>query len=63
MAKAKTNPVLRAVADGLDPAARGAAARAPDALGAYPQVRMRRPRAHAWSRRLVAETRISYNFV
>jgi len=58
MAKAKTNPVLQAVAEGLDPAARGAAARAPDTLGAYPQVRMRRPRAHAWSRRLVAEARL-----
>jgi porphobilinogen synthase len=58
MAKAKSNPVLRAVTEGLDPAARGAAARAPDTLGAYPQVRMRRNRAHDWTRRLVAEARL-----
>ncbi len=31
---------------------------APDALGAYPQVRMRRNRGDAWSRRLVAENRL-----
>jgi porphobilinogen synthase len=35
------------------------AARAPEALGAYPQVRMRRNRTDAWSRRLVAEARLA----
>ncbi len=59
MAKAKTNPVLRAVTDGLDSGAHAARPRAPDALGAYPQVRMRRTRAHDWTRRLVAEARLS----
>ncbi len=34
-------------------------ARAPGALGAYPQVRMRRNRSHDWSRRLVAESRLA----
>ena len=58
MAKAKTNPVLRAVSDGLDPNARAARARAPETLGAYPQVRMRRNRAQPWTRRLVAEARL-----
>ena len=32
---------------------------APDILGAFPQVRMRRNRASDWSRRLVAENRLS----
>ncbi len=59
MAKAKTNPVLRAVSEGLEPSPRAARARAPDTLGAYPQVRMRRNRAHPWTRRLVAEARLS----
>ncbi len=58
MAKAKTNPVLRAVSDGLDPNARAARVRAPETLGAYPQVRMRRNRAQPWTRRLVAEARL-----
>ena len=34
-------------------------ARRPETLGAYPQVRMRRNRSDAWSRRLVAESRLS----
>jgi len=33
-------------------------ARSPDALGAFPQVRMRRNRSAAWARRLVAESRL-----
>jgi porphobilinogen synthase len=59
MAKAKTNPVLRAVSEGLEPSPRAARTRAPDTLGAYPRVRMRRNRAHPWIRRLVAEARLS----
>jgi porphobilinogen synthase len=67
MAKAKTNPVLRAVADRLEPDARAVRAadsrapeiRAPETLGAYPQVRMRRNRAQPWTRRLVAEARLA----
>jgi porphobilinogen synthase len=47
---------LRAVPG--DPAAKPAA-RAPETLGAYPQVRMRRNRGDAWTRRLVAEHRLS----
>ena len=35
------------------------AAHAPETLGAYPQVRMRRNRSDAWTRRLVAENRLS----
>jgi len=58
MAKAKTNPMLRAVPERLKPDTT-VEARAPEVLGAYPQVRMRRNRAHAWSRRLVAESRLS----
>ena len=54
MAKAKTNPVLRAVTESRAPEAR-----APETLGAYPQVRMRRNRAKPWTRRLVAETRLT----
>jgi porphobilinogen synthase len=34
---------------------------APEALGAYPQVRMRRNRSDAWSRDLVAENRLGLN--
>ena len=45
----RDNPFLRS----------GAPARRPETLGAYPQVRMRRNRSHDWSRRLVAETRLS----
>jgi porphobilinogen synthase len=59
MAKAKTNPILRTVSERPEPDARAAKARAPDVLGAYPQVRMRRNRARAWTRRLVAEARLS----
>ena len=59
MPKAKTNPVLRAVTEGREPGARSATARAPQTLGSYPQVRMRRNRAHDWTRRLVAEARLS----
>jgi porphobilinogen synthase len=33
-------------------------ARAPDALGAYPQVRLRRNRTNPWVRRMVAENRL-----
>jgi porphobilinogen synthase len=58
MAKTKTNPVLRAVSEGLEPNARATRACAPETLGAYPQVRMRRNRAHPWTRRLVAEARL-----
>ena len=36
-----------------------AEARAPETLGAYPQIRMRRNRGSAWSRRLVAEARLT----
>jgi porphobilinogen synthase len=50
--KAKQNPFLRRVPE-------RSTARAPEALGAYPQVRMRRNRGDAWSRRLVAEARLS----
>ncbi len=50
--KATQNPFLRSVSD-------APVARAPEALGAYPQVRMRRNRSDAWSRRLVAEARLS----
>ena len=56
MAKAKHNPLLRAVPEAPAPVAR---AGAPEVLGAYPQVRMRRNRAHDWSRRLVAEARLT----
>ncbi len=38
---------------------RPAQARAPEGLGAYPRVRMRRNRADAWSRALVAEHRLT----
>ena len=52
MAKTKANPFLRSVPD-------KAAPRRPETLGAYPQVRLRRNRTDAWSRRLVAESRLS----
>ena len=53
--KVETNPFLRplARAEGRN------AAKAREALGAYPQVRMRRNRSDAWTRRLVAENRLS----
>ena len=53
---AKSNPFLRAVPEAGDrpPAAQSP----PAALGAYPRVRMRRNRAHAWTRRMVAESRL-----
>ena len=56
MAKAKTSdkPFLRAV-----PSVPRSRAKAPDALGAYPQVRMRRNRSDDWTRRLVAESRLA----
>jgi porphobilinogen synthase len=52
-AKRSQNPFLRAV-----PPRPGARAEAPAALGAYPQVRLRRNRSDDWSRRLVAEARL-----
>ena len=54
IAKARANPFLRDL-----PADSGASAAAPETLGAYPQVRMRRNRSDAWTRRLVAENRLS----
>ena len=51
--KAAPDPVLRAV-----PSAKRSKAQAPETLGAYPQVRMRRNRTDDWTRRLVAETRL-----
>ena len=58
---AKANPYLRAVPGKPERAteARVPEVRAAEALGAYPQVRLRRTRAHTWSRRLVAEARLS----
>ncbi|MGF1609173.1 MAG: porphobilinogen synthase [Kiloniellales bacterium] len=55
MAKPKpaTNPFLRGAPA---PAARP---QAPAALGAYPQVRLRRNRSDDWTRRLVAESRLA----
>ena len=53
--KTRPNPFLRAV-PGVD--APRQAQRAPTAPGAYPQVRMRRNRGDAWSRRLVAENQL-----
>jgi porphobilinogen synthase len=52
MAETKANPFLRSVPERATP-------RLPEALGAYPQVRMRRNRSDTWSRRLVAEARLS----
>ncbi len=52
----KSNIFLRALPDGGE--ARRAP-RAPETLGAYPRVRMRRNRTDAWTRRLVAEARLS----
>jgi len=54
--KPSSNPFLRSLPGG-GAATRGG--RAPEVLGAYPQVRMRRNRADAWTRRLVAESRLS----
>ena len=54
MALAKSNPFLRGL-----PAESDAGARGPQTLGAYPQVRMRRNRSDAWTRRLVAENRLT----
>ncbi len=54
--KAKPNPFLRAVPDETEI---GRTARAPAALGAYPQVRMRRNRSAGWTRALVAESRLA----
>ena len=51
--ESKPNPFLRAVPGGQRPGAR-----APETLGAYPQVRMRRNRGAGWTRRLVAEARL-----
>jgi porphobilinogen synthase len=53
--KRSGNAFLRSLPGGAD--ARGG--RAPAALGAYPQVRLRRNRTDAWTRRLVAESRLS----
>ena len=52
----KSNIFLRALPDGGE--ARRAP-RTPETLGAYPRVRMRRNRTDAWTRRLVAEARLS----
>ncbi len=52
MARPKEHPFLKQV-----PAR--PQARRPETLGAYPQVRMRRNRTDDWSRRLVAESRLS----
>ena len=54
IAKPGANPFLREL-----PSSPGSTARAPEALGAYPQLRMRRNRTDAWTRRLVAESRLS----
>ncbi len=52
---AKPNPFLRTI-----PGDQGAPnPKAPETLGAFPQVRMRRNRVGAWSRRLVAEHRLT----
>ena len=50
--KTKINPFQRSAPAPATP-------RVPETLGAYPQVRMRRNRTHDWSRRLVAEARLS----
>ncbi len=54
--KTKANPFLRAVPDETEI---GRTARAPAALGAYPQIRMRRNRGAGWTRALVAENRLA----
>ncbi len=54
--KAKLNPFLRTVPDESEI---GRTARAPAALGAYPQIRMRRNRGAGWTRALVAENRLA----
>jgi len=51
----KTKPVLRT----LPERQRKSGARAPEALGDFPQVRLRRNRGDAWTRRLTAENRIT----
>ena len=57
MAKPESSNIfLRALPDG---GAARRAPRAPESLGAYPRVRMRRNRTDAWTRRLVAEARLS----
>ncbi|HSR73019.1 MAG TPA: hypothetical protein VLL72_11615, partial [Kiloniellales bacterium] len=54
--KSASNPFLRAVPERT----RETAPRSPEApLGAYPRVRLRRNRSAAWTRRLVAESRLS----
>ena len=57
MATPKNNPktFLRSVPGAEAPAS----ARAPQTLGAYPQVRLRRNRADGWTRRMVAEARLT----
>lgn len=52
--KAATDPVLKAL-----PKRGRAPAKAPETLGAYPQLRLRRNRSDAWTRRLVAESRLA----
>ncbi len=52
MARPKEHPFLKQVPARPE-------ARRPETLGAYPQVRMRRNRTDAWSRRLVAESRLA----
>ena len=57
MAKPESSNIfLRALPDG---GAARRAPRAPESLGAYPRGRMRRNRTDAWTRRLVAEARLS----
>jgi len=50
--KPAANPFLRGIAAPAQP-------QAPAALGAYPQVRLRRNRSADWTRRLVAESRLT----
>ena len=52
--KSRVSPLVRDL-----PEARAAEARAPETLGAYPQVRPRRNRSDDWTRRLVAESKLS----
>jgi len=51
----KTKPVLRSLPDRQ----RKTRAGAPDALGSFPQVRPRRNRGDAWTRRLTAENHLT----
>ncbi len=53
--RTKPNPFVRAV----PPQPLEQRAKPPETLGAYPQIRMRRNRNAAWTRRLVAESRLS----